>query len=148
MSNLNIKPEKKVVKKIYKKNIILIKKLYNKINKFIFSLSKEDIELLINDKASLELKKVKNKKNIGNKDKSNPEIDEICNILKTFLNEKDCLDYINNKNLKLSDLKLIAKNLNIRLSGKQTKETIIKQIIYNTIGLKNKLNSLLEIELK
>ena len=129
-------------KKIYKKNnIILVKKVYKKINQFISSLSKEEMELLINNKVSLELKKVKNNKN-------NPEIDEICNVLKNFSTEQDCLNYINNKNLKIADLKLIAKNLNVGLVGTQNKKTIIKQIIYNTVGLKNKLNSLLDLELK
>lgn len=134
-------------KKIYKKNnIILVKKVYKKINQFISSLSKEEMELLINNKVSLELKKVKNNKNTCNK--NNPEIDEICNVLKNFSTEQDCLNYINNKNLKIADLKLIAKNLNVGLVGTQNKKTIIKQIIYNTVGLKNKLNSLLDLELK
>ena len=113
---------------------------------FLDDLSEEQLEMLVNNKAKLNL--VVEKVEVNKTNISEIYVDDICENMEHFTTREEALEYITSLSLLKNQLKAMAKKYGVPIGSKETNSQIIDKIIENVVGSKLKFDALLNTDLK
>lgn len=127
-------------------------KLFKFIIDFIDELSDDDIQAILDNRASLKLQHTKTQKrrdNAGVKNvKKSVDIDEVRNKLEVMNSREEAEKYLVDLKLNKESLKQIAKFYNIVITTKDTNSRLVYKIVEGVVGSKLKFDVLLNTNLK
>lgn len=127
-------------------------KLFKFIINFIDELSDDDIQAILDNRASLKLQYKKAQKRRDNacikKVKKNVDVDEVRNKLEVMNSREEAEKYLVDLKLNKESLKQIAKLYNIAITTKDTNNRLIYKIVEGIVGSKLKFEVLLNTNLK
>lgn len=127
-------------------------KLFKFIIDFMDELSDDEIQAILDNRASLKLQYTKAQKRRDNtgvkKIKKNVDIGEVRNKLEVMNSREEAEKYLVDLKLNKESLKQIAKFYNIAITTKDTNNRLVYKIVEGVVGAKLKFDVLLNTNLK